>query len=119
MQNLSSINLSDFRVKIKANKLAFYPLYQEIKNHLNHLLINISNSLNIDEMCNALLKTSDVTVSHFCDVQFIQTKNQHRQQIYVQLSAKLTKAFGRCFQALLNFFSQEIFCESKIRIEFR
>ena len=119
MQNSFSTKLIYLMEKRKAKNLAYALKRQIKKNNLNQLVINIFKVLNIDEMCNALLKNSHLILSHFNDFQFIRGKNHYMQQIYVQLSAKLTKAFGICFQALINFFSQEIFCEHKIRFEFR
>ncbi|KST65820.1 hypothetical protein [Mastigocoleus testarum] len=113
MQTSFSTKLIDLVTKREAKNLAYALKHQINKNNLNQLAINIFKTLNIDEMCNALLKNSHIILSHFNDFQFILGKNHCMRQIYVQLSAKLTKAFGICFQALFNFFSQEIFCEHK------
>ncbi len=66
-----------------------------------------------------LYSKNHVILIHFNDVLFIPGENRLMRQIYVQLSAKLTKAFRICLKALFNFFSQEIFCEKKISFEFR
>ena len=91
-------------------------LHQQNKKYSNHRLINIFKNPNIDDMCNDLLSIFHIAASYFPDFKFTQTKNQPRRQIYVRLSAKLAKAFEECFQALLIFFSQEIFYASEIRM---
>ena len=115
MQNLISTDLKKKSVKITANKLAFLLLKPQIKKHLNSdERVGISKHRNFYEMCNALFQTWHLTGSNFHHVKLIKVKNQRRQQIGVQLSAKLTKAFGRHFQALLIFSSQEIFINPKL-----
>ena len=114
MQNSFSSKLIYLMEKREAKNLAYALKCQKNKNNLNQLVINIFKVLNVDDMCNALLKKSHLILSHFNDFQFIRGKNHYMRQIYVQLSAKLTKAFGICFQALFNFFSQEIFVSTKL-----
>ncbi len=56
MQNSFSTKLIDSMAK-RGDKKNAYPLIHKIqKNNLNQLVINIFKTLNIDEMCNALLK---------------------------------------------------------------
>ena len=91
-------------------KLPFLLSQQKTKNSLNHHRVDIyKKNRNIYEMCNALPETGYITGSDFYDIQFAKTKNQGRRQINMHLSAKLTKAFRKYFQAVQNFLSQEIF----------
>ena len=56
MQNSFSTKLIDLVAKRGDKKKASPPMHKINKNNLNQLVINIFKTLNIDEMCNALLK---------------------------------------------------------------